>query len=1000
MAILSAMIQRGSSPHLVGRADEFAVLQDAFARAVAGEPTAVLIGGDAGIGKSRLVKELSDEAETAGAEVLWGACVATGGLSYAPISQALRSLLRRRSGRRWDELVGDSRDLLARLVPELAEPTPEGLDRAGDDATGQRRLFAHVLGLVERIAEDGPLVLVLEDLHWADASTRDLMGFLARNLSRSSTMLVGTYRTEHLRRGDPLRQLLLELDHSGLVERIELLPLDDAAVGELLTGVLGVPPAAAVVEDIARRAQGNPLFCEELLTARRAGHERLPPTLRDLLSHRIDELAAPGRRILEVAAVLGDRSHHRLLAAVSDTDGDTLLAGVREAIDNQLLVSGGNGHTYAFRHRLVLEAIYDEVPPGDRLRWHTAAAETLEREPDLAADAIAARAHHWDAADEPARAVPAHVAAGERAESMYGFAEAHRHLSRAAELWERIDDPATLDDLAPLERLDLLERAGRAANHVGEHEAAIELLTGALHELEGRPRTIGLRAPLVWQQLGESRLRAGQLEEGAEQILRGLAALPDGAPPALRAELLATAGLTQALLQAGAEGVAWCEEAIELATSAGAPAAEARARCGLGLAAMQRGDGDTALAELHGARRAATRSDDAEELLRACVNTQAALAHLGRFEESLLAGEEGLTLLERFGRDRQQHALLRCNQAEVHFALGRWDEVRATLSSLRVGRGYVGAYAQELRATLAVAEGRFADAEIALAAIQQVVPGIPLGRVAAAELAFARDDPQAAERALQGAVDVCSMGDAHLVSAQLRWLSVRAAADGVEAASARRQGDRVRQHRATAEALASVASADAAGALPPMRAYAALTGAELTRARQQPDPGAWEAAVTGWDALDHPYRAAYARWRRAEALTLTQRDPHTLQRVLQEAHATTSALGARPLREAIEASAARAGLRLPAAPQPETGATPDPLDELGLTAREREVLRLLGAGRTNQQISEQLVIARKTASVHVSNILRKLDVSNRAEAAAVAHRLGAVHEPESEARRR
>ena len=228
--------------------------------------------------------------------MLVGGCVPVGdgALPYAPIVEALRALLADLGAGAVRELVGPSWPELARLLPALGAP-----DRTGPpDQAAQARLFELLLGLLGRLGEQAPLVLVVEDLHWADRSTRDLLAFLVRNLRRERVLLVVTYRNDEPGQ-QRLGPYLAELDRGGPVQRLELPRLDQAQTVAQLVGILGAAPAAELVDAVFARSEGNPFFTEELLAAVRAGSRELPATLRDLLRGRVQALPEPARQVLD-----------------------------------------------------------------------------------------------------------------------------------------------------------------------------------------------------------------------------------------------------------------------------------------------------------------------------------------------------------------------------------------------------------------------------------------------------------------------------------------------------------------------------------------------------------------------------------------------------------------------------------------------------------------------------------------------------------------------------
>jgi predicted ATPase len=419
--MMEVVAQRVSSPALVGRAAEAAQLGAAFERAAAGQATVAVVAGEAGVGKTRLVAELDDRVRRQGALALAGGCldVGDGVVAYAPLVEALRPLPGLLAPEELERVLGGARAELARLVPELGAPgaTPPDGPEVGAAVPG--RLFELLLGVLHRLTDQGPVLVVVEDLHWADRSTRDLLGFLVRNL-RGPVALVLTYRSDELHRRHPLRPFLAELDRGGRVERLELGRLDRRELAELLAGILGEPADPDLVGELLARSEGNPFFAEELLAARREGVD-LPEALRDLLLARVQALSAAAQRGLQVAAVAGQRVDHELLAAVAGQPPERLVEPLREAIGRQVLVVEEGGDSYRFRHALVQEAIYDDLLPVQRGPLHAAYARALaarieRRGGGATASKLGQLAHHWDVAHDQGRALLASVRAGQAAE--------------------------------------------------------------------------------------------------------------------------------------------------------------------------------------------------------------------------------------------------------------------------------------------------------------------------------------------------------------------------------------------------------------------------------------------------------------------------------------------------------------------------------------------------------------------------------------------------------
>jgi predicted ATPase len=458
--MIGGVVLRVSSPVLVGRAAEHAQLWAAFERAQAGSPATVVVAGEAGVGKTRLVTELLGRVRAQAALGLAGGCldVGEGVVAYAPVVEALRSLGAAVDPAELERVLGAARAELARLVPELGAPVEAGVEAVpGAGALVPGRLFELLLGVLHRLAERGPLLLVVEDLHWADQSTRDLLGFLVRNL-RGGVALVLTYRSDELHRPHPLRPFLGELDRSGRTERLELGRLDRRDLAGLLAGILDEPAPPALLGEILARSEGNPFFAEELLAAHLEG-TRLPSVLRELVLARVEALSEATQRVLQVAAVAGRRVDHELLAEVAAQPPERLVELLREAVTHHVLVAEGGSDAYAFRHALVQEAIYDDLLPVQRGPLHAAYARALAariQRGGRGAAELGRLAYHWYAAHDQGRALLASVQAGQAAEAAFALAEAVRHYERALELWEQAPEAAAR---SPLDRGRVFERA-------------------------------------------------------------------------------------------------------------------------------------------------------------------------------------------------------------------------------------------------------------------------------------------------------------------------------------------------------------------------------------------------------------------------------------------------------------------------------------------------------------------------------------------------------------
>jgi predicted ATPase len=508
MPIIEVMTGRRSAPTIIGRDRELDAMTGRLDTALEGSPTHLLVAGEAGIGKTRLVAETSRLAAERGMRVLAGACanIGDGGVPYGPIVEALRGLSRDLAPDDLAEIVGPSGGDLARLVPALSSAVvPE---TGGDTNASQARVLEALLGLLQRLAERKPVLLVMEDLHWADPATRDSIAFIVRNLRSDRVLLLLTFRSDELHRRHPLMAWLAELERSGRVERIDLERLDPAHTNELLNGILGEKPAARLVDRIHARSDGNPFFVEELVMAGDTAPERgsLPPTLHGILVTRLAAAPDLAQIVIGAAAVAGRRVEHGLLAAVAGLDETDLLDGLRSAVSNQLLVVEADprvGDVYAFRHALLQEAAYEELLPGERRRLHGAVAEAIaEQDPGAGVSAAwhwSELAFHWSAARDDLRAFEASVRAGAAAERNFAFADAARHDERALDAWSGIADP---ERIAGMDRTSLLGRAAQSAWLSGDARRAVAWRREAVASID--PAADPTRAATLQAQLSRS----------------------------------------------------------------------------------------------------------------------------------------------------------------------------------------------------------------------------------------------------------------------------------------------------------------------------------------------------------------------------------------------------------------------------------------------------------------------------------------------------------------
>ncbi len=1001
----------------VGRELELARLEAAFAASVGTPPAGrtVVVGGEAGIGKSRLVRELARTAEAQGATVHMGACLPTAGASvpYAPFVEALRDLTRSIDPALLAGTLGTARGEIGRLLPELGAPAAQPrLDVAEADRGGQGRLFEAILTVLERRSRHGPLVLVIEDVQWSDVGTRGLITFLSRNLRDRPALMLVTVRTDDLESSIPTVRLLAELERNPWVERIELGPLSRPDVAALLRS-LDRDGSMPKDTDLAARTGGNPFFVEQLAAvAGPATDERLPPGLRDVLVDRLAALPDPTRRVIRAASAAGRRVDEELLASVLELSIAAVGDALRPALSHGMLVDaeasrGGLGG-YAFRHALLAEVAYSELLHGERDRLHAGFGLELERRGEIGGVPVtpAELAHHWVAARDHERAIPALIQAGQAAENVYAFADARSHYEGALALWEAEDD---LRDTI-LDRPAVLQRAAECSVLTGSYARAIELgrraiMAAELDDVaEGRPDPA--RLGLLHDRLRWFLWESGDREAAAAAVAEALRLIPSDPPQAARARALAQAAGLRLFAGDAVAARDLAREAIDIARAVPASSEEALALGILGWADAVTGHVERGIAEYREGLVIAERLGGAEGIALGHANLAALLDRVGRTEESLTAGREGYAITRRLGVARTYGGGLLGHVAKALFDLGRWDEAAAAADE-GLELDPVGAAAIWLhvnRARVDTNQGRFGDAAEHLRRADALATadtgpsryGAALA-AATAELATWQghiDTARAVAEAALASLDTTAPLDPPL--GWLAWHALRAEADAAMSARARHDADALDEVERRVTRVAELLVGRDDGRIDGDVRRAALAGlcrGEIDRARGTSSAETWDRTAAGWEAIGRPAPAAYARFRSAEALLSSHGDRAHAAAALRTAHAVTVLLGAAPLRQEIEQLARHARIDIVDAAPSEAG---DAGDRLGLTDREAEVIRLVAAGRSNQQIADALFITRKTASVHVSNILGKLGVANRVEAAAIAQRLGLVDSPDSD----
>ncbi|SFQ07886.1 regulatory protein, luxR family [Amycolatopsis arida] len=992
----------GSGIPLVARAAELGRLREAFARAEAGAAGAVLVGGDAGVGKTRLVTELAEHAAAAGALVLTGRCldVREGGLPYLPFAEALTPLATADDAAVLAAMR--NRPALGRLLPQLApagasagahhQPLPpaaqDSLGRGtSEQDLGQLQLFDAILGVLTELAADRPVVLVVEDLHWADTSTRNLLSFLISRLRAQRLLLVASYREEDVHRRHPLRPVLAELVRLPAVQRIDLPPMGEADARALVEALAEGPLDPALVDTVVERSEGNPFFAEELLASGPACAD-LPAGLAEVLLARLERLPADARQVVRVASVANGRVSHAALAEVSGLGERELDEALRAAVQHHVLVVE-RGY-YAFRHALLREAVYGDLLPGERSRMHAAYAARLLGQPDVRGRDAALAYHSLQSNDLPT-ALAAAVRAADQAEKLGAPGSALGHVEQALRIWDAVPAEQRPDGV---DEHELLHEASYFAGASGQPERSIAYARSAVAALDGTVRAE--RAAKTWRRLALALMSLDSTrDEAVEAVERAWELVADAEPSPARVWVLATRA--QFLRNTGqfAEALRCAQAAVADARTVGSPAGEADALVVLG--ALTEHDGEVARARelLDEAMRKAHAADASAVALRALYFLGLSHDDHGELDRAQATYRRALDYAEEAGLTWSSFGIeIRLKHLFLRYVTGDWPEVDAAVLPERTGSTVVTARMAAAWAHIAVGRGDLAVAERLVADVAEqwrTDTQIPLsGGAARAELAFWRGDHAVAVRGVRETVGwLEEFTPWQLGGIRLGAIGITAAA--AWAASARLRGDDEAVTTAVAEGGALLEHVRGCAAKgwprtgtlgPEGRAWLARAEAAATCLTGAPDPELWAEAVRAFD-YGAVYEQAICRWQRAEALLAHDGAANAAAAAeeLADAAAVAERLGARPLRDAVRDTARRARVDLPGQAARRDVVSP-------LTDRELAVLRQVALGRTNRQVGAELYISEKTVSVHLSRAMAKLGASRRAEAVAIAYDRG------------
>lgn len=976
----------------VGRSSELDLLVDG-ATASDSDIALWLVGGDAGVGKTRLVDEVTTRIEPGAATIGRGSCrfTAQGALPFVAVTEALAGLAAAS-----DPAI--AADVL-RSHPDLAVVLPDRAGAVGDSTAGDQRqadhdstddgsrlrLFDAIAAFLERLSEVRPVCVVLEDLHWAEPSTRDLLAYLVLRVADRPVTIIGTYRSDDVARTHPLRAMLAELDRNPRVRHVSLQPFDAAELAEFALERLGGHPTARTLDELAQRSGGNAFYASELIDAMSTGRGGVRTELFDLILARLESLSEAAQDTMHLLAAGGGSVRDELLAAVTQRDEKALDTSLNEAIEHHLVVLNDDG-TLSFRHALMQEAVYATLLPRQRRRKHERYADALIREPHLAASPesdAAELAWHLLEARRFDEAFRASLQAADAAESIFAFSEAVEHLDQALDLW----DVASTAESDPCSHADVLERAARLAHYAGNSPRAVHYQRASL--AEHADRTPAAEA-MAHRALGSYLQTAGESLAALDELRIAESLIPPEPASAERAAVLAVLGRLLMLTMGREDPRPVLTEAIETARRVDARDTLGDALSSLASAELHAGHYQPGVDLMLEARELAIASGDVIVAVRSFVNLSSGLTLLGDLPQAERVGRDGLAYLAASRHPDVHGFFIASNLCETLAEMGRWDEAAELSRTTRRPEGVLPTtWTLHHSLTSALRQGQFDEAQaivdsFEVATLAEVDPqALYAFWSGVAQLAVALGDEPRARRAIGEALGWSEcIGHRLLLRSLTVQLAARRAAAGDEGAAAEAGHELELMETSVSDTLGE----------PDPRAHRLLALLHQARAEEAACRGGdarehWMAAVAEWSAGQFGWQQANA-WLRLGECQLRHSERSAAAESLGTARSLAEGMGARPIADEAAQLITHAGLA-PSAPAGDEG--DEPRSTPGrLTERELAVLGLLAEGRTNRQIGEELFMSPKTASVHVSRILAKLGVENRTEAAAAGRRAGLV----------
>ena len=966
-----------------------------------------LVIGDAGVGKSRLVWESTAASEAAGVTVITGACLPlTESLPLLPITEALRGLSRRGGGRVFSESMARAPGYvgleIAGLLPEL-ESGVDNEERLRGEGWQRERRFAAVRELLASVARRSPLALVVEDLHWADRTTLDLLTYLVDGGRGSGFAIAVTCRSDDLDRSRAARAWTNAMSAVPGVTELRLKPLSRAESAELVTSLTGDSQLSQSLDALYGRTEGNPFFIEQLVAAELSAEPPsigdrapIPLSLAAMLTERTHRTSDSARRVLAALAVAGRPVPESVLCTVCSIGAEALGSALEE-LSAAALVSSDRRGWYRTRHALLAEAVTADLQPGRRRKLHALFAETLADQNDASLSAEIAA--HWSGAARADQELVWAIRAAQFAEGVYAFDEAADQWRRAIRLCEfaRVDPTV-------MRPAQLYIKAIEASQAIGDFEEARRLTEAAADRFraDGDPCDLGVlfTAASIYR-LGSSLDAALDAGHEAVRIFSLLPASSDKAAALSRCGVLVLEHTSRR-----DEAAALLTEALAVARQCDALKPMVGSLLHLSVLEMDSGDACRGRQMLEEAAQLAQNSTDGQLVLWVAVHQTDYDLRAGRLAETIAAGEVALRRVQSLGRGAAFDAMvLAFNICEALIGIGQPTRAAAIIDEFTKRAPSRDDWpAHLIRAEVEAAAGDLDGAWERVCQVRSIVNDsqseeqtrmqIIEVEQRVTEVSLWRRRPEDVADIVDTIASIAPFLDDGTGRQTGRLLggAMRVLADRAEQARRSRQQDELTTAWSGGARLVTLLAAlpgDPHGTHPDVvtaDAESATWTAELARLHAEDTPQHWAVASKSWQALGRPHRQAYCLWRWANSLLAAGRSSEAPDILRRAADAAAEMI---PLLTRITDLAGRARISL------EEGAAPLPptARPYGLTVREMSVLSLLAHGNTNREIAATLFISEKTVSVHVSNILRKLDVTSRVQAAMRATREDLVPEP-------